>query len=153
MTTVGYRENLSIKILSIALAIIFFWFGGLKFTDGAGSGLEGLVSNSPLLSWTYSIVDSNTFATLLGSLEVLIGVLFVVGLFNLKVRTVAGIAGMATFFVTVSFMLTTPGVVPEDASFPILSAMPGEFLLKDIVLFAASFAVFNNGRLHAGLVA
>jgi len=40
----------------------------------------------------------------------------------------------------------SPGVVPEGASFPILSGMPGEFLLKDIVLLAASISPARPGR-------
>ncbi|MBN0084588.1 DUF417 family protein, partial [Pseudomonas aeruginosa] len=33
----------------LALAIIYFWFGGMKFTHYEAEGLVPLVSNSPLL--------------------------------------------------------------------------------------------------------
>jgi hypothetical protein len=42
----------------LALAIIYFWFGGMKFTHYEAEGLVPLVSNSPLLGWVYSIFRS-----------------------------------------------------------------------------------------------
>ena len=49
---------------------------------------------------------------------------------------------MTTFALTLTFMFTTPGVTePIAGGFPALSAMPGQFLLKDAVLLAAPFAL------------
>lgn len=137
------------KVLIVALAIIFIWFGVGKFTVWGASAIEGLVNNSPLLSWwAYSIFDVGTFAALLGTLEIVIGLLLLAGLVNFKLRAIAGLCGIITFLITLSFMLTTPGIVPEGASFPIISDMPGEFLLKDLVLLAVSYVIFTSGR-HA----
>jgi reactive chlorine resistance protein C len=47
------------------------------------------------------------------------------------------------FTTTLSFILSTPGWEPSLGGFPALSAMPGQFLLKDIVLFGA--AVWSLG--------
>ena len=38
-----------------ALAVIYGWFGGMKFTRYEAEGLVGPVSNNPLLSWTSSL--------------------------------------------------------------------------------------------------
>jgi uncharacterized membrane protein YkgB len=44
-----------------------------------------------------------------------------------------------TYIITLSFFLTTPGVAERTASgFPAISAPIGQFLLKDLVLLAAS---------------
>jgi len=44
-----------------------------------------------------------------------------------------------TYILTLSCMLTTPGVAaPEAGGFPALSAEIGQFLAKDFVLLAAS---------------
>mgnify|MGYP000167997647 CR=1 FL=1 len=58
-----------------------------------------------------------------------------------------GAAGaIATFLVTLSFFVTTPGVfLPEHGTFAI-SVLPGQFLLKDLVLLAASVWAFTNAR-------
>ena len=45
-------------------------------------------------------------------------------------------AGM--FLTTLSFLVTTPGWEPNLGGFPALSAMPGQFLLKDIVLLGGA---------------
>ena len=57
----------------LALAIIYFWFGGMKFTHYEAEGLVPLVSNSPLLGWVYSIFSVDMFSSLLGILEISIG--------------------------------------------------------------------------------
>lgn len=147
----NYHERVddsTIKTLIVTLAIIFIWFGGIKFTAGGAGGIEGLINNSPIISWVYSIFDVGTFGVLLGSLEIIIGLLLLAGLSNIKLRAIAGLGAIVTFLVTLSFMLSTPGVVPEGVSFPVLSGMPGEFLLKDIVLLAVSYTIFISGR-HA----
>ena len=146
MTAVNRHESSLLILPTIALAIIFIWFGGIKFTAGGASGIEGLINNSPILSWVYGIFDVPSFAALLGAIEIAIGLLLLLGLVSLKVRAIAGLASIATYLITLSFMLTTPGVVPEGASFPVLSGMPGEFLLKDLVLLAVSFAIFQSAR-------
>jgi reactive chlorine resistance protein C len=50
-----YAEPLSRIGLYASLAIIYAWFGGMKFTDYEAQGLVPLVENSPLLSWFYAV--------------------------------------------------------------------------------------------------
>jgi uncharacterized membrane protein YkgB len=47
-------------------------------------------------------------------------------------------AGM--FLTTLSFLLTTPGWEPSLGGFPALSAMPGQSLLKDVVLLGVALS-------------
>jgi uncharacterized membrane protein YkgB len=42
------------------------------------------------------------------------------------------------FLTTLTFLFSTPGWEPSLGGFPALSAMPGQFLLKDIVLLGAA---------------
>jgi len=42
------------------------------------------------------------------------------------------------FLTTLSFLLSTPGVIETSLGFPALSAMPGQFLIKDVVLLGAA---------------
>jgi uncharacterized membrane protein YkgB len=50
----------------------------------------------------------------------------------------------ATFMLTLTFLTTTPGVAEMTAGgFPALSAAPGQFLLKDAVLMAASVVLLR----------
>jgi uncharacterized membrane protein YkgB len=148
MTSKTGADRSANALIIVALGIIFIWFGGIKFTSGGAMAIEGLVNNSPILSWVYSVFSVQAFAAILGALEIVIGILLIVGIRDPRVRAISGLAATVTFLVTLSFMLSTPGVVPEGASFPVLSGMPGEFLLKDLVLLAVSWAVFVSGK-HA----
>jgi uncharacterized membrane protein YkgB len=49
---------------------------------------------------------------------------------------------------TLSFLLTTPGVVEPSIGFPGLSVVPGQFLLKDVVLFGVSIWIFGEAWAH-----
>ena len=45
--------------------------------------------------------------------------------------------GVLLFLSTLSFLFTTPGATAVSG-FPVLSVLPGQFLLKDLVLVSAS---------------
>ena len=45
--------------------------------------------------------------------------------------------GVLLFAGTLSFLFTTPGVLAA-AGFPVLSVLPGQFLLKDLVLLGVA---------------
>ena len=137
------------NLIYLSLGLIFFWFGGIKFTDGGANAIQGLVNNSPILSWVYGVFSVETFAAVLGTVEIIIGISLIAGVAKPRLGQLGGWAGIITFLVTLSFMLTTPGVVPEGASFPVLSGMPGEFLLKDLVLLAASIFIAGDAAHRA----
>jgi len=128
----------------VALAVIYFWFGGMKFTHYEAQGLVPLVSNSPFLGWVYNIFSVDTFSTLLGVLEVSIGVLIAGRLLSPKLSLIGGALSAGLFFTTLSFMLSTPGVIEPSLGFPAISVAPGQFLLKDIGLLAASIFVAGH---------
>ena len=49
-----------------------------------------------------------------------------------------------TYLITLTFLLSTPGVAEATAGgFPAISAVPGQFLLKDLVLLAASLCLLG----------
>jgi uncharacterized membrane protein YkgB len=108
------------------MGIVLVWIGGLKFVDP--SPVVGLIGASP-----FAFLASNGFVYLLGVGELIVGVLLFA---NFQVKYV-GIVNMLLFVGTIAILILTPKVAYGDAGFPLLS-LPGEFLLKDIVLMAAS---------------
>jgi uncharacterized membrane protein YkgB len=54
----------------------------MKFTDYEAQGLVPLVENSPLLSWFYAVFSVRGFSTLLGFVELGIGLLIALRLAN-----------------------------------------------------------------------
>jgi uncharacterized membrane protein YkgB len=126
----------------VSLAIIYAWFGGMKFTAYEAEGLVPLVQNSPLLSWFYTLLSVRGFSTFLGFVELSIGLLIVLRLVNPIFSVAGGLLSTGLFATTISFMISTPGVVVPELGFPAISVAPGQFLLKDVGLLAASFWVF-----------
>ncbi len=122
----------------IALAIIFLWFGFLKFTAYEQSGVAGFIMNNPLIAWLHNAFGTDGGAKFLGLFEILTGLLIAGRLFSVRLGLAGGILGMFTFFVTLVCLFTTPGVIQFGYDGPFaLSAVPGQFLLKDLGLFAA----------------
>ena len=133
-----YGQTITTAGMYASLAVIYFWFGGMKFTAYEAEGLTGLVGNSPLLSWTYSLFSVRAFSGLLGVVEISIGALIAARLFNPLYSLIGGVLSAGLFVTTLSFMVTTPGVFLPELGFPAISVAPGQFLLKDIGLLALS---------------
>ena len=122
-------NRIAYPFLRIAMGLVLVWIGGLKFVDP--SPVVGLIGASP-----FAFLASNGFVYLLGAAEVVVGLLFWA---NIQVKYV-GILNMGLFVGTIAILILTPKVAYGDAGFPLLS-LPGEFLLKDTVLMAASAAL------------
>ncbi|NIJ52535.1 YkgB family protein [Dyadobacter arcticus] len=131
-------ENIGTQLIRYGLAIVFIWIGILKFTTYEAAGIKPLVEHSPLLSWTYNFLSVTSFSGLLGFIEIVIGILIVCRPFSPKASALGSIAAVLTFVITLTFMISTPGVIQEGYGFPFLSALPGQFLAKDVVLLGAS---------------
>lgn len=136
--------------LIAALAVIYFWFGGMKFTAYEAEGLVPLVENSPMLSWMYAIFSVRDFSTFLGFVEVSIGLLILGRLISPTLSALGGLLSTGLFVTTLSFMLSTPGVIEPSLGFPAISVAPGQFLLKDIGLLAASVFVLGHSLTAMG---
>ncbi len=135
-------ERLAGWAITFALAIIFLWFGVLKFTDYEASGVAGFIMNSPLISWLHGAFGIAGGARFLGIVEILAGLLIAGRLISPRLSVIGGAIGVVTFLITMTLMFTTPGVIqPGHGGLPFLSPSPGQFLLKDLGLLAASFWV------------
>lgn len=144
-------EPLARTGLYLSLAIIYFWFGGMKFTGYEAQGLVPLVSNSPLLSWFYDVFSMRAFSIFLGFVEISIGLLVLAGLVRPFAGIFGGLLSFGLFVTTLSFMASTPGVFEPGLGFPAITVAPGQFLLKDLGLLAASLWISTDAarRLRA----
>ena len=131
-------ESAGGKLLYISLALVYLWIGSLKFYFYEANNVSLLVGNSPLLSWLYSFLSVRMFSNFLGVLEILIGLLLLGRFVSVKLSAVGAFFSCFLFIVTLSFIFSTPGVFEPGLGFPALSGKPGQFLLKDTVLFSAS---------------
>lgn len=139
----GGIERLGGWAITIALAIIFLWFGFLKFTDYEASGVAGLIMNSPLIAWLHGAFGTGGGARFLGVFEILTGLLIAARIISPRLSAIGGAMGVFTFLITLTLLLSTPGVVQPGYSGLALSPMPGQFLLKDLGLLAACFWILG----------
>ncbi len=130
-------ENCGLHLTRYALVVVFLWIGGMKFTTYEAEGIQPLVANSPLMGWLYSLMSVTTFAALLGVAEIVVGLMIAARPVAPKISAYGSLAAAVMFVGTLSFILSTPGWEPS-LGFPALSALPGQFLLKDAVLLGGA---------------
>jgi hypothetical protein len=92
------------------------------------------------MSWVYRVMSVGGFSSLLGVVEIAIGVLIALRpVWPMGSAVGSGLAA-GMFLTTLSFLVTTPGWEPSLGGFPALSAMPGQSLLKDVVLLGVALS-------------
>ena len=117
-------QRIAAPLLRISLAIILLWIGALKFVDPSPVVML-LKASLPFLAFD-GFVYALAVLEVVAALALILGIgvryvgLLVLGLF----------AGTLTIFV----------IAPMVTGFPFLN-LTGEFLLKDLVLFAATLMV------------
>jgi reactive chlorine resistance protein C len=124
-------------LVRYALVVVIAWIGALKYTGYEAAAIQPLIAHSPIFSWLYSILSVRTFAAVLGSLEIVAALLIAIRPLAPRISVIGSAMGILLFLGTLSFLFTTPGVTAASG-FPVLSVLPGQFLLKDLVLVSAS---------------
>ena len=130
--------------LRFSIAGVLGWIGAMKFTAYEAGAIEGLVASSPFTSWFYSVTSVQGASNLIGSIEILTALALIAGLKFARIGLIGAVAAAFTFLLTFSFLFTAPGWEQSLGGFPALSVVPGQFLLKDAVLFAG--AIFLAGQ-------
>src|SRR6201995_289188 len=100
------------------LALTLAWIG---FGNYSKMEARVLIEHSPLMSWVYDVFSANTIARGLGTLEIVAAILIALRPFSARLSAIG--SAMATRFV---------------GPIPVLSALPGQFLLKDVVLMGVA---------------
>jgi len=134
----GRLEAAGRHSLRYGLVLVLLWIGGMKFTAYEAEGISAFVSNSPLMSWVYGVLSQRQFSAALGVVELVIALLIAVRPISPKLSALGSVLAVGMFLTTLSFLLSTPGVTEPSLGFPGLSVVPGQFLLKDVVLLGAS---------------
>jgi uncharacterized membrane protein YkgB len=111
----------------------------MKFTSYEAHGIEGLISHSPIIGWLNVSLGVQGSSDVIGVLELATAVALILGAFIAFFSALGAAMSCATYLVTLSFMFSTPGVTAAPlGGFPWLSGDIGQFLIKDLVLLAAS---------------
>ncbi len=131
-------ENIGATVIRYGLVAVLLWVGLLKFTAYEAEGIQGLVANSPLMSWAYSVMSVRAFSAVLGIIEITLGILIALRPVAPRLSAFGSIGAIVMFLTTLTFLLTTPGVWQPGYGFPSLSPMPGQFIAKDLLFLGAA---------------
>ena len=131
-------------LVRYGLVLVVGWIGAMKFTAYEAAGIQPLVANSPLMSWMYGFLSVQGFSNLLGTVEIAVAAMIALRPVSPRIAAVGSAMAVMMFLTTLSFLLSTPGWEPSLGGFPALSVVPGQFLLKDVVLLGA--AVWSLGE-------
>lgn len=137
-------NHLGQNAIRFSIAVVLLWIGAMKFTAYEASAIEGLVQSSPFISWLYGIFSVQGVSNLIGTIEILSAIALILGYRFSRIGLAGALAAVATFLLTSSFLLSAPGWEASLGGFPALSVVPGQFLLKDIVLLAGSVFLFGD---------
>ncbi len=132
ITTIG--EN----AIRFSIALVLIWIGAMKFSAYEAGAIEGLIASSPLTSWLYSVFSLQGASNFIGTVEIATAIALLLTPLNRVVGIVGSLGAIATFAVTSSLLLTAPVWEASLGGFPALNVVPGQFLVKDLVLLAAS---------------
>ena len=132
-------EAIGRELSRYGLVVVVGWIGLMKFTAYEAEGIRPFVANTPLMSWVYGFMSVRGFSAVLGVVEVAIALLIAARPFSPRASVVGSALAVGMFLTTLSFLVTTPGVwEPSLGGFPALSALPGQFLIKDLALLGIS---------------
>jgi len=118
-------------VLRYGLAALLLLWGASKFTAFEAEAIRPLIQHSPILSWLYPLSGVRGTSALIGVLE--IGAALLMGLRRWRpaLSAIGSLLASCTFVVTLSFLVTTPGVLAPTNPF-------GGFLMKDVILLGAA---------------
>ncbi len=124
-------------LVRYGLVVVIAWIGALKYTTYEATAIQPLIAHSPLLSWVYHIFSVRAFAAVTGTAEIIAALLIALRPLAPRVSAAGSAFAVLLFLSTLSFLFSTPGVTAAGG-FPVLSVLPGQFLVKDLVLAGAA---------------
>lgn len=136
--TTTFLLNSGSFMIRYGLVVVLIWIGILKFTQYEADGIRPLAENSPFFAWTFAFLSTKTFASVLGVIEITTGVLIALRMISPRLSALGSVAAIFTFLTTLTFIISTPGVIQSGWQFPFISGSPGQFLIKDLVLLGAA---------------
>ena len=137
-------EDLDYHLIRASMVIIFLFFGYQKWFEYEARVLIPYISNGPLIWWMYPAFGIRGASWFLGVAEWTFGALLFAGFWDKRLSILGAAGSVVTFVMTVTIIPFMPnGWAASAGGFP---AMTGNipFLMKDVVLLAASIYLLKQ---------
>ena len=143
------KDDLDYHVVRTCMVVIFAFFGYSKWFNYEAQALIPLITHGPLIFWLYPLFGIRGAGRFLGISEWSFGALLLAGFWNKKAGILGAIGSCFSFIATLTIIPFLPNAWTASAGgFPAMSA-DGAFLMKDIVLFAASFYLLRQDVIRA----
>lgn len=130
---------IGMDLLRWSLVLFFVGFGLYKFTPQEAAGIEPLMTHSAFLFWVNPLFGRQGGSNFIGVIEITFGVLIALRHVRPLLSAYGALATAGALVVTLSFLVTTPGLDPFS--------IDAGFLSKDLTLLGA--AVFVSAEAFA----
>jgi uncharacterized membrane protein YkgB len=132
------KDDLDYHFIRASMVVIFLFFGYQKWFQYEAQALIPYISHGPLIFWMYPVFGVRGATWFLGVSEWLFGALLFAGFWNKKLGILGALGACASFIATATIIPFMPdGWAASAGGFPAMTERVA-FLMKDIVLFAAS---------------
>ena len=136
-------QSAGLLVGRLGLVAILVGIGLMKFTSVEAEGIRPLIQNSPFMAWMYSVLSVQGVSIVIGITELVTAALLLSWRLSPSAGALGAALAAATFMVTLSFMVTTPGVL-EMRSGTLMLGGTGQFLLKDLTLLGAALVLLGE---------
>jgi uncharacterized membrane protein YkgB len=142
------QDDIDYHVVRASMVIIFLFFGYQKWFNYEAQGLIPYISNGPLISWMYPVFGIRGASWFLGVSEWAFGLLLFLGFWNKQLGIPGAIGSCFSFIATSTIIPFFPnGWEASAGGFPAMTEHVA-FLMKDLVLLAASFYLVRQDVLR-----
>jgi uncharacterized membrane protein YkgB len=142
-------KDLDYHLLRASMVVIFLFFGYQKWFQYEAQGLIPYISHGPLIFWMYPVFGVRGATYFLGVSEWLFGALLFAGFWNKRLGILGALGSCFSFIATTTIIPFMPdGWAASAGGFPAMTEHVA-FLMKDLVLFAASFYLLKEDVIRA----
>ena len=139
----GFLARHSVTILRVALGVVFFWFGVLKYFPNVSPA--EILAGRTIERLSLGIVQPNVALPILATWECLIGIGLIAGKWLRAVLFLLAVQMLGTLTPLLLFPAET------FTQFPFAPTLEGQYIIKNIVLIGAAMVVGATVR-GGGLV-
>ena len=125
--------SMGVPLLRVALGVVFFWFGVLKFFPNLSPAEELAARTIETIS--FGAIHPNVSLPVLATWECLIGLGLILGKFLRATLALLALQMLGTFLPLILFPQETFTV------FPIAPTLEGQYIIKNVVLVGAAIVV------------
>jgi len=143
------RDDIDYHVVRASMVIIFLFFGYQKWFNYEAQALIPYINHGPLIFWMYPVFGIRGATWFLGLAEWTFGLLLLLGFWNKQLGILGALGACFSFIATSTIIPFMPdGWAPSAGGFPAMTEKVA-FLMKDLVLLAASFYLLRQDVLRA----